>query len=101
MRTRLLLAIIAGLVAGTAMAKLPPPTAEEQAKAEKKKEDKKVDTERDKKATADVQDRIVRRYRAEHPDKAAPAKPVSDQLKDSDVPSGAKAPDVPHPGTGN
>ena len=99
--TRILLAVAVGLMAGTALARLPPPTAEDQAKAEKKKEDTKAEAERQKKETADVQDRIVRRYRSEHPDAAHPKPAASAELKETDVPSGGKSPDVPHPGTGN
>ena len=94
--TRLFTAIAAGLFVGTAAATLPPPTPEEKAKTEKKAEEKKADTEHAQKALAEAQDRVVRRYRAEHPQAAVPK---SGDFKETNVASGAKAPDVPHPGT--
>jgi hypothetical protein len=95
---RFLLALAAGLFAGAAAATLPPPTPEEKAKTDKKAEDNKAADEHAKKALAEAQDRIVRRYRAEHPQAAKPA--AANDLKETSVASGAKAPDVPHPGTG-
>lgn len=86
-------------MAGTAMAKLPPPAAEDQAKAEKKKEDAKADEERQKKETADVQDRIVRRYRSEHAQAAPPAGRV--RLAEGNGRAlGRQGPRRPHPDTG-
>jgi len=95
---RLLLSVAAGLFAGVAAATLPPPTPEEKAKTEKKAEDKKAADEHAKKTLDEAQDRIVRRYHAEHPKAMTPA--AARQLKETNVASGAKAPEVPHPGTG-
>jgi uncharacterized protein YcbK (DUF882 family) len=95
---RILVAVAAGLFAGGAAATLPPPTAEEKAKTEKKAEETKAENEQAAKALDEAQNRIVRRYRAEHPKAMAPA--AARELKETNVASGAKAPDVPHPGTG-
>src|SRR5690348_22854 len=69
---RILVAVAAGLFAGGAAATLPPPTAEEKAKTEKKAEETKAENEQAAKALDEAQNRIVRRYRAEHPKAMAP-----------------------------
>jgi len=98
--TRLLIAVATGLAAGAAIAKLPPPAPDDVAKKEKQTEEKKAQAERAQKELEQVQDRIVRRYRAAHGKGALPAPAETGEPKTGELPSGAKAPEVPHPDTG-
>src|SRR6185295_19768592 len=54
------------LAAGVALAKLPPPTPEEQAAATAKKAKEAEQVEKEKEALARVQDRVVAAYKKEH-----------------------------------
>jgi ribulose kinase len=98
--TRILLAVAAGLATGAAVAKLPPPTPEEVAKKEKASQEKKAQTEQAQNELDQVEDRIVRRYRAEHGQRAPPPSAKSVESKEPELPAGAKLPGVPHPDTG-
>ena len=88
------------MVAGAAIAKLPPPAPEDVAKKEKQAEEKKAQTERAQKELEQAQDRVVRRYRAEHGHGALPSPAQTGEPKAGDLPAGAKLPGVPHPDTG-
>lgn len=59
------------VLTGTAWAKLPPPTPEEQAKTAAAKEKAAQDAEKEKALLAKAQDRVVQKYRADHPNAAA------------------------------
>ncbi|HEY6863549.1 MAG TPA: hypothetical protein VI319_06575 [Burkholderiales bacterium] len=89
-----MLTALALAVPMTAWAKLPPPTPAEQDRLEQQKAAKAAATEQDKKELAQVQDRIVKRYRTRHPDYAAahPAVRTNAPLTDADVPKAARVP---------
>ncbi len=93
---RYVLAIVLAALLGAAYAKLPPPSPEEQAKAEKKKADDKAQGDQARKELEQAQDRVVRRYHERHPGTHASARADEDKVKASDVPAGAKQADVPH-----
>jgi hypothetical protein len=57
---------VASLAAGVALAKLPPPTAAEQAELAEQKAKKAAEAQQQKEALARVQDRVVERYRQKH-----------------------------------
>ena len=104
MKARIVLALCAGLAAGVAVAKLPPPTPEEKAKLEKKAEEKKAETKKQEKELKDVQERVAQRYREDHPDKgtALPAQAEAEKMQKSDVPKSGQQPPgaVAHPYAG-
>lgn len=63
----LVLSLLSGFVAGTALAKLPPPTPEEKARSEKAAADKAAAEKKQKQELEAKQDEIARRYHARHP----------------------------------
>lgn len=73
---------------GTAWAKLPPPTPEEQAKAAAAKEKSAQDAEKEKALLEKAQDRVAQKYRADHPNAAAKSRGSSTDER-TEVPAAA------------
>jgi hypothetical protein len=74
---------LAGLAATPASARLPPPTAEEQAVLEAKAAREQEQLEREKEALLRAQDAVAARYRKERASRVAPA------LEDTNLPKNA------------
>ena len=94
----LAIAVCAALGAGTAQAKMPPPTPEEQAAAEQKKAQEQAQLEREKAALERAQDQVVARYRREQPN--ASARDGGGRTEDKNMPYRTRevAPAGPHGG---
>ncbi len=94
MRVFAIVSVLAVAVPFAAWAKLPPPTPAEKAKLEQQAQAKAATTEKQKQELAEVQDRIVQRFRTRHPDYAAahPAIATTAPLTKADVPKAARQP---------
>jgi hypothetical protein len=87
---RIALALLLFGICSTAIAKLPPPTPEEQAKTAEQKAKAAADAETEKALLEKVQDRIAARYHAEHKTTGNPtASALRGSSGSSEVPSAA------------
>lgn len=88
---RLLAALCAGALCGSALAKLPPPSPEEKAKLEKAAQEKAATTKKQMEELARKQEQVARQYRAQH-GMSTQLPQVDEPTKKTDVPKSAKQP---------
>jgi hypothetical protein len=88
------LLLATGVLAGAALAELPPPTPVEKAKLEKSAAEKAATTKDQEQALARVQERIARQYRASHPGRGSrpPTGAVMEPVTKDDISKEAKQP---------
>ncbi|HEX5477187.1 MAG TPA: hypothetical protein VFX09_04965 [Burkholderiales bacterium] len=88
---RILAALCAGALCGSALAKLPPPSPEEQAKLEKAAREKAATTKKQMEELARKQEQVAMQYRAQHGMPTQLPK-IDEPTRKTDVPKSAKQP---------